>query len=229
MVFPEENSGDLLIPKKMVLISEMDMVAKGNDRAVFFHPRYPDILLKLLLDFSQINLVGFRGWSLKTFPSTRGRAIFKEYEATIWTHFNVQEKIGEIPISRLYGFVETDQGQASIVERIFCENETLGPNLKKLRDTKHFQKNHVSLLNDFVARILSWKINTTDMNIDNIVYGTNRGQPQFILVDGIGDNYAIPVRKWSRFVMQKSQSSSFNRIAQDLGIQWNSRKFCFKV
>ena len=123
MVFPEENSGDLLIPKKMVLISEMDMVAKGNDRAVFFHPRYPDILLKLLLDFSQINLVGFRGWSLKTFPSTRGRAIFKEYEATISTHFNVQEKLGELPISRLYGFVETDQGQKVYPKAILKEPE----------------------------------------------------------------------------------------------------------
>lgn len=221
MLKASDESGGFVIPRHRIALSEGECVARGNDRAVYFHPDYPDVLFKVLLDLSEIKLGGFRGRTLKMFPSTRMRAVFKEFECYVSAQRQVGAAEGDLPISRLFGFVETDIGSASIVERIHDGTGMIGPNLLALRDSGAFGPAHVSLLNDFAQRLLSWKVRTTDMNMLNVSYGIRAGRPQFVLVDGIGDTFAVPLRTWSEYAMKKGHSSSFTKIARYLDLVWD--------
>jgi len=212
---------DYRIPLHKIALSEGERVARGNDRAVYFHPDYPDVLFKVLLDLSEMKLKGFRGHSLRMFPSTRMRAIFKEFECYIMTQTQVGKAQGDLPIPRMFGFVETDIGSASIVERIHDGTGVIGPNLLTMRDNGTFGSEHVPLLNDFAQRLLEWKVRTTDMNMLNVSFGIRMGRPQFVLVDGIGDNFAIPIRTWSERAMKRGHSSSFAKIARQFDLVWD--------
>lgn len=215
------ESGKFCIPVNKIALSGRDRVARGNDRAVYFHPDYPDVLFKVLLDLSEIRLKGFRGCSLRMFPSTRMRAIFKEFECYVMVQTQVGTAEGDLPIPRMLGFVETDLGSASIVERIQDGAGVIGPNLLSMRESGAFGREHVPLLNDFAQRLLSWKVRTTDMNMLNVSYGIRDGRPQFVLVDGIGDNFAIPIRTWSERAMKRGHSRSFAKIARHFDLVWD--------
>ncbi len=175
----------------------------------------------MLLDLSEIRLTGFRGHSLRLFPSTRMRAVLKEFQCYILMQTRVGKVDGDLPIPRKFGFVETDLGSASIVERIHDGAGVIGPNLATMRETGAFGAEHIPLLNDFARRLLDWKVRTTDMNMLNVSFGVRAGRPQFVLVDGIGDNFAVPIRTWSERAMKWGHSKSFARIARHLGIGWN--------
>jgi hypothetical protein len=194
---------------------------------VYYTADYPDVLFKVLLDLAHVRQSGFRGWSLKYFPATRARAFFKEYESAVRIQMCAKGGTGDIPISRLFGLVQTDLGPASIVERIHCDDGPIGPTLSDLKRTSAFSDEHIPLLNDFAHRILAWQVRTTDMNGTNVVFGVRDGRPQFVLVDGIGDNFAIPLRTWSVTAMKTGQSESFAKIARDLGISWDGRNWRF--
>lgn len=216
------------LPGRPVTLSGLDPVARGADRAVYFHPDYKNILFKVLLSREDLALSGFRGLSLKLFPSTRARAILKEYACFVRLQTRGWTKSGDIPVSRLYGFAQTDIGTASIVERVHCDDGPIGPTLSDLKRKGAFSSEHLVLLNDFAARILSWQVRTTDMNMNNIAYGEREGRPQFVLVDGIGDTFAIPIRTWSLFAMKKGQAESFTKIARELGLNWNESRWRFE-
>ncbi len=188
---------------------------------MYFLEDFPEILFKVLLGDGPAGQGGFRGWSLKYFPSTRARAFFKEYEAAVRLQMSAHARDGDLPISRLFGFVETDLGPASMVERIHCGDGPSGPTLNDLRVSGTFGPEQIDLLNDFARRVLSWRVRTTDMNGMNVVYGIREGRPQFVLIDGIGDNFAVPIRTWSITAMKMGQSESFGKIARDLGICWD--------
>ena len=208
----EHKSHSIKLPKNKILRSEMKLVGKGTDREVFYPPDYPAILFKVLLPVGRIETGGLKGWMIKNFPSLRSRAILGEYKSAIQIQIVKNKKRqGDIPISRLYGFIETDIGYASIVERIYCEDKEIGPNLRNLYESGSLTKEHIELLNDFSARLRYWRVRTTDLCIDNVVYGTSRGRPQFVLVDGIGDNFVIPLRTWSLFVTERSNNKRLEK------------------
>jgi hypothetical protein len=215
------------LPRLPVTLSQLGPIAQGQDRAIYFHPDYPDVLFKLLLPPDQITLRGFRGWSLKRFPGTRARAFFKEYEASTSIFMQGTASAGDNPVTRLFGYIQTDLGPASIVERIAVDGSTVGPTLGQVVQSRALDQTQVDLLNDFAARILHWQVRTTDMNTKNIVFGVRNTRPQFVLVDGIGDNFTLPLRTWSRWVMRKGQSESFGKIARRLRLNWSEANWRF--
>lgn len=225
---PKRKSKRIHLPRDPLELSQLEPIARGQDRAVYFHSDYKHVLFKVLLTPDKMPARGFRGWSLRLFPSTRARAVFKEYQCAVQIQMRSGRRLGEIPISRLFGFIQTDIGPASIVERIHCGDRTIGPTHNELQQTGKFGSHLIELLNDLVARILSWQVRTTEMNMLNVVYGVRGGRGQFVLVDGIGDNFAIPIRTWSLTAMKKGQSESFVKIARNLDIGWNERAWSFE-
>lgn len=134
---------------------------------------------------------------------------------------------GPPPFSRSYGYVETDLGWALEVERITLGNRALGPTLRELVDEKVLELPLVLLLNDLIRRIDGWNLRASDLNPKNFVLGDRDGQRQFVLVDGVGDIHAIPVRSWSDHLNRLANAYEFRRYAARLGLRWDDRRHSY--
>jgi hypothetical protein len=221
---------DLILPKSKVILNESHYVTSGSDRSVFFHPNYPDILFKTLLEIDKNSIKGFRGFSLRMLPSTRARMFLKEYECHTFINYTNNEKTGDMPITSLYGFIQTNFGIASLVERIRLNNdEIIGPTLYDLHKQDNINEEVIIMLNDFAKNLKSWEVRTTDITLKNVVLGVRNGRKKFILVDGIGDKFAIPLRTWFKTAMIEGHHESFRKIARRIDLKWSRKSFRFEV
>jgi hypothetical protein len=220
--------GGIRLPNGGVSLSGLEPVASGQDRLVYLHPDYPDVLFKVLRDPAGRPMPRtFRGITQRLFPSVRYRPIRKEYEAYLALLPRMAGQSGEIPITHLYGLCQTDLGPATMVERIGDQTHPVGESLRTMALDGTFDAAMVPLLNDFAERLLRWQVRTTDMTMQNIVLGLRAGRRQFVLVDGIGDVFAIPIRTWSVTAMRIGQRQSLAAIARKLGLGWDARTHRF--
>ena len=169
----------------------------------------------------------FRGITQRLFPSVRYRPIQKEYAAYLGLIPKIGDLPGDFPITHLFGICRTDLGPATMVERIGDADHPVGLSLKSMRQQGALDGTLVPLLNDFADRLLRWQVRTTDMTMQNIVLGERAGVRQFVLVDGIGDVFSIPVRTWSKTAMRIGQRQSLAAIARKLGLGWDARAHRF--
>ncbi len=220
--------GGVHLPGGQVCLGDLAPVAMGQDRAVYLHPDYPDVLFKVLRNPTGRRMPRtFRGITQRLFPSVRYRPIRKEYAAYLALLPKLGDTPGDIPITHLFGFCRTDLGAATLVERIGDAAHPVGQSLKSMRTGGTFDAALVPLLNDFADRLLRWQVRTTDMTMQNIVLGERAGLRQFVLVDGIGDVFAIPIRTWSKTAMRIGQGQSLAAIARKLGLGWDARAHRF--
>jgi hypothetical protein len=70
----------------------------------------------------------------------------------------------------------------------------------------------------------------SDTNPANFVYGrryiAGNGQstgPEWVMVDGFGDRFAIPIRTWSRYVRHKGADESFTKKFKAKGFVWDGQ------
>lgn len=200
----------------------------GQDRAVYLHPDYPDVLFKVLRNPAGRRMPRtFRGITQRLFPSVRYRPIQKEYAAYLGLIPKIGDLPGDFPITHLFGICRTDLGPATMVERIGDADHPVGLSLKSMRQQGALDGTLVPLLNDFADRLLRWQVRTTDMTMQNIVLGERAGVRQFVLVDGIGDVFSIPIRTWSKTAMRIGQRQSLAAIARKLGLGWDARAHRF--
>jgi hypothetical protein len=82
---------------------------------------------------------------------------------------------------------------------------------------------HLAMLNDFVRRVFAWRLRANDINAGNIVFGVRGGQPQFVLVDGLGDSNVVPLRSWSDRLNERSLARRFRSTARKVGLAWDDR------
>jgi hypothetical protein len=220
--------GGIRLPSGDVSLGDIDPVAMGQDRAVYLHPGYPDVLFKVLRNSAGRRMPHtFRGITQRLFPSVRYRPIHKEYAAYLALLPRMGDLPGDLPITHLFGLCRTDLGPATLVERIGDASHPVGQSLRAMLQDGTFDTALVPLLNDFADRLLRWQVRTTDMTMQNIVLGERAGVRQFVLVDGIGDVFAIPIRTWSKTAMRIGQGQSLAAIARKLGLGWDARAHRF--
>ena len=208
-------------------ISDQSPIAQGNDRAIYEAPNYPGLLLKLPLPTEERNLSLIERFLFERYPSMKIRSLKAEYLQYISTIYANDVDISEIPIPLMFGFAQTDIGPASLVEKIYIDEETIAPSLHKMIMKNQQSKLDFQALNVFANEISKYRIVTTDLTTRNIVYGQRAGRRRFFLVDGIGDNYALKVRHLSHYVVKYDQSKKFQKIARALGIHWCRESWSF--
>lgn len=204
-------------------LSAVDPVARGSERRVYLHPLRTDRLLKLLDPRPPRRRFSLRRLSGAFMPSVEIRASRAEQAEQTRAFLRAPPVAGSPPFSRFYGYVETDLGWALSVERITLGNRTLGPTLRELASDGALDQGLVGLLNDLVERIDCWNLRASDLNPKNVVLGEREGGCQFVLVDGVGDIHAVPVRSWSDRLNRLANGHEFGRYAPRLGLRWDDR------
>ena len=212
---------------KIICLSDKSPVASGLDRFVYEVPEHPEVLLKLPKQKHERRLSLVEHYLHGRFPLLKTRGLMAEYKQYIATIHANDDALLEIPLPIMHGFVQTDIGPASVVEKICGHDGEIAPSIHNMIKNNIHSFIDLQALNRFADDLLKYKIITTDLNTRNVVFGTRNGRKQFVLVDGIGDNFALKIRHLSHRIRIRDQSRKLQRIAYALGFKWCKSKWIF--
>jgi hypothetical protein len=212
-----------------VSLSSLQPVAMGGGRLVFFHPDFPDCLLKV----QKVKTPGtvkerIDGLVGRRFASFATRDLRHEIKAYVDARLRKGQAEGSFPVAEFRGLVETDLGIGLLVERIFRDGELIGPTVRKLAGKeKTLSDRHLALLNEFSRQLFAWKVRARDLNPGNIVLGDRDGRERFFLVDGLGDVTLVPLNTWFDAANGIELNRLFTISARGLRLKWdrNARAF----
>lgn len=217
--------------EEQLILSGRKPLITGSHRAVYEVTGDDELLVKVMLP----GLGHRQGWvkSLKEQVKVRlrygrHRFLFREYSGYIRTWLNQGRAQLTPPIADLRGFVVTDLGLGMLTEKIRGPSGQLAEQLHKIYKSGQLE-DHLSLLNDFARSLFEWDVIANDINAGNVVLGERHGKLQFVLVDGLGESYLIPVRNWFRWVNRRSLNKRLQRTAASCGLHWDSKLRAFTM
>ena len=212
-----------------VSLSSLQPVATGGGRLVFFHPDFPDCLLKVQkVKTPRTAKERIDGLVGRRFASFATRDLRHEIKAYVDARLQQGQAEGSFPVAEFRGLVETDLGIGLVVERIFRNGELMGPTVRSLAGKeKRLSDHHLALLNEFSRQLFSWKVRARDLNPGNIVLGERDGRERFFLVDGLGDVTLVPLNTWFDVANGIELNRLFTICARRLRLKWdrNARAF----
>jgi len=219
----------------LIQLDPRNVIAEGAERHVYQHPHDPTRLIKLIKfrDPSTYKRT-FGDWTRKTFPSVRDRLIYKEYAEYARVSLHHQTRTDPLPISHMYGFVQTNLGLGCVTEHITSQSGKTGETLKDKCAGGRFTSDDLDLLNTTIAQLYALGVRSGDSNPANFVFGHRHiGPPDTVsayscvLVDGFGDFHAIPIRSLSHWTNTLGLDDCFVRMAPKAGLIWNKARRAF--
>lgn len=215
------------------------MVAEGGERRVFVHPNNPLRLIKILKPrrSKEFNRWTFGHLSQRLVPSARWRTTMKQYDEYRRLMLEYQfDADFRPPISHLYGFVKTNLGLGGVAERVTDDAGNNAPTLEQMIKAQTFTAADLDSLNAFVDRLYDVSVCVGDVGPANFVYGhrhiAGKGQvtnPEWVLVDGFGDRFAITIRSLSRRVRTLGLDDCFKRSKKVDGLEWQPGQRQFRL
>lgn len=214
-------------------LSSENHVANGGQRAVYRHPYDRTKLIKVLKPADQLRRrKSFRGQVSGLFPSARVRLIRKEYSEYLRLMLKNLERDEQLPISHMFGFVLTNLGVGCLTEHIMNPDGSIGETLASKIKAGTLTDRHMDLLNATISRLYHHGARVGDMTSKNFVFGhrdngNGSGPEECVLVDGLGDIYAIQVRSMGELPNRIGLDDSCKRLARKNGLKWDKehRKF----
>ncbi|MEP5761850.1 MAG: YrbL family protein [Litoreibacter sp.] len=205
----------------MIKLSDSQPIASGTRRAVYAYPGHQDRLIKVLHSMEkELNHDGLKGTIRRKFPNTIYRFLFREYDSYIRMMMALGSSDVSPPMAHQWGLVETDLGLGMICERITLNNSDIAPTTKQILQNGDISE-HLDLLNQFVQNLFTFDVRLNDLNARNVVLGERDGRKQFILIDGMGDSWVIPLRRWSDRINNKSLQRRIAILAHELNLSWD--------
>lgn len=207
----------------LLLLSDQTPVAEGTQRWIYRHPQNDSLLVKVLKPRADTaGRAALATFTERNFPAIRTRWARKEYMEYLRLMLRQAAPI-HLPITHMYGFVQTDIGLGCLTEAV-TEGPDLGAGLANT-----ITGDDLALLNDTLARLYRYDIRAGDMTARNFVFGqrTTHGETgprECVLVDGFGDIHAIPVRSLGRWTNAKGLDDSCARLARKTALRWDARQ-----
>ncbi|SHH04724.1 PhoP regulatory network protein YrbL [Cognatiyoonia sediminum] len=217
-----------------ITLNKNKLVAEGVERRIYVHPNDPTRLIKIPKIKSDDH---YKRWTFgdltkRFFPSTRTRSITKQHEEYQRQLRESQQSAASLPVSLFYGFAPTNLGTGEIFERVTNDSGENAPTLRDVHDQGDFD---INKLNTFVEHLYSLAICVSDLNPANFVYGyrhTEAGQKSpnksWVLIDGYGDRFAIPIRTLNATTRRYSIDDAFKRSRKLPNLEWNAKERRFQ-
>ncbi|MBQ1203149.1 MAG: hypothetical protein IIX61_05010, partial [Loktanella sp.] len=168
-----------------------------------------------------------KGWMNRRFPGAANRIVKKEYRAYVDTCLAARDDLEKLPVSKIFGFAQSNIGVVQIAEKVTLDGVTLGPTLSQLHGTEGLSDERLDLLNEFVDLLLRFNIPTNDVSGQNIVLGHRNRREKFICVDGFGDIHLVPVRTYSARVRRDMLAERMQKMSGQLDVHFDKAAFAF--
>lgn len=192
----------------LIALEENDLVAiaEGGERIVYTHKHYPEFVFKRQKPVAQRRLKSFdlKSFLLKHLNNFDTYIVRQEYRAFVKFMLNYRGHPNDVPVARLFGFAFCEKGVLQVCEKIGNSEGEFCPTLISLLKDGLLTNEMLVALNKFAENLINSGIPTNDVNVSNIVLGTDVTQGYFFkLVDGFGDIHVLPIRTYFHAVRRR--------------------------
>lgn len=219
----------LHMPAQFIDHRLLEKAGEGGERVVYISAAYPDVVFKLqkATDVRDLKRFALKSVLLQFWPGFENFAVALEYNTYLKMCLTMPQVLQAMPIANIYGFVASDIGLLQMSEKISLDGVSLGPSLRKLGQQGALDAEDAAALSTFASRLLQSNMPAHDLSARNIVMGRDaNGESRFALIDGIGDNKLIPMRKYSRKARRDHLVRSFMRLGK-YGLAFDPETFVF--
>ncbi len=206
----------------VINIDDCQYLSRGTVKLVFAHPRFPDSVIKVINPKAVDELGQFARQS--SWKKKRKLGIYRYFQREVEqylrlcrAHYSIPTSTFPIAIPR--GFVQTSIGLGLISELIRNDDGAIAPTLTQLVAAKQFSAIHAKALETFFQRCIDLHIVFGEVNSAGLLFTTTRSaEPQFVLVDGIGEKNLIPFKTWSFEINKRRVLKVREQILSECGI-----------
>lgn len=182
---------------KMLEIKTLEPFGRGNHRKVYRHPESQDLCVKVMSQDWRETAQRVRApWYVKLL---RPKWYFHENLAECRFAKGVEKRLGELAwnfMPRCHGFVETDLGEALVVDLILDHDGRISMSLSDYLWEFGMTEECEKALEDFWKGLKKYMIFARGRP-DNVSVRQNEdGSLQIIAIDGFGVSQLIPLGRW---------------------------------
>lgn len=189
-----------------VQLTEAVPLAKGRERRVFRHPLLPGVAVKVMRrELLESKFLSGRWSWLRRRSRLRQHTLFLR-ELREYLALRARRAEGELPLVRVIGLVETDQGLGLLTELLEGDGPRIAPSLHDLKSQGRLAADELlPALERFGDLLLQMEIVVNDLNASNVVaVRSGDGELRLVLVDGFGDKHLLPVLSISRTLNRRN-------------------------
>ncbi len=185
--------------QKMVLTDD-DLLAKGNDRYVFQHPEDKQLLVKVVIS------------GIPKYKSKQ-REVLREMKEC-----QPHDKTDALYIQTIKGRVETSKGPGQVIVKECDHSGKLARTLYSLASANELDAEKYRKLNALLAWFVDTKVIFNSLHCKNIVYAWDnaRQEYRFKIIDGFGDKTFLQLSKLSGAIRAKNKVKCLRRMLRDL-------------
>lgn len=186
--------------KKKLVLTDKDLLAKGNDRYVFQHPLDSNLLIKIVIP-------GIENYKSKL------REVFRDIRECQPKH-----QTDSLYVQRIVGLVETNRGLGQATVKECDEHGYIAQTLYQLILNKELDACKMQKLNVFLSWFVSTKVIINSLHCKNIVYAWDSKcqEYRFKVIDGFGDKTFFQLSKLSGAIHDKNKIKCLKRMLGDL-------------
>ena len=186
--------------KPELVLTDNDLIAKGNDRYVFQHPHDSQLLIKVVIP-------GIAKYKSKI------REIYRDIKEC-----KPNNQTDSLYMQKMIGLVETNKGVGQIIVKECDEDNHIAPTLYQLALNKKLDDSKLQKLNVFFEWFVNTSVIINSLHCKNIVYAWDsvRQEYRFKVIDGFGDKTLFQVSKLSQSIRDKNKIKCLKRMLRDL-------------
>ena len=201
----------------MITLKDITPIAQGSTQTIYPYPDYPERLIKVrklkTMQKKYDRKIGGRiGYK-------RQHGLYAAWMRELDHYFSIALRLGRRPtfLQHYYGVVDTDLGLGLVVGKETDRNGNVAPTLQDLAKRGEFTREVQQQLEDLLKLINELRISTTDVNMNNIVYGWSEDAGNhLVMIEGIGVNTFIPLSRFSNYLNIRSNNRHFERTYRSL-------------
>jgi len=194
----------------MIQLSQLNPVAEGRIRRVYWHPDNNRQLIKVI----RPDVIEQR-WGARTLQ--RRFRQYVSYVREVLEYVAVYAKEGRSPsyLQKIVGFVETDLGLGLVLEAVLTEDGRISPTLKSLVIQGNFDGAAELALDRFLVELCASDIIFSELRERNLVYGySQENGHHFVMIDGIGLSTMIPIKALFPSLNRRSKEKHVARLRE---------------
>jgi len=183
-----------------LVLTDKDLLAKGNDRYVFQHPQDTKLLIKTVIP-------GIAKYKSKL------REVYREIKEC-----TPDNQTDSLYMQKIEGLIATNRGVGQVIVKECDEHGSIAQTLYQLALNRELDAHKLQKLNVFLAWFVNTSVIINSLHCKNIVYAWDsaRQEYRFKIIDGFGDKTLIQLSKLLRAIHDKNKIKCLKRMLRDL-------------
>jgi len=186
--------------KQALVLTDENLLTRGNDRYVFQHPHDSQLLIKIVIP----DIVKYK---------SKLREVYRELKEC-----KPNNQTDSLYMQRIEGLVETNRGIGQVIVKECDEHNRIAQNLYQIALNKELDASKLQKLNVFLAWFVTTSVIINSLHCKNIVYAWDnaRQEYRFKVIDGFGDKTLFQLSKLSGVIRDKNKLKCLKRMLRDL-------------